>query len=356
MSDLPAYDPERLFPFAVPRDVPAAPQPAPAAPAAAAATHRFLHPQGGMVPGERVLITGIAGSLGRLLTHRLRGRYGVLGVDRNGWPGHPADVQLHLIDLRKRRFEDIIRTERPDTIVHYAFVRHFRGDPEIRHEVNVLGTRRLLEYAAEYGVKRIVVLSSGYVYGALPDNPTFLDEEASLNVSRTYPAIRDLAEVDHLVLTFLWKHPEIATTLLRPVSMLGPNSHTAISRFLRARLVPMIVGFDPMMQFIHEEDVADAVVLAMEKGTRGVFNVVGPGAVPLSVAIRECGGTAVPLLEPVARVLFAQLFQLGLYHTPADAIDFLKYSCTLDGRRFVATTGFTPRHSLRSVFASIRRR
>ena len=93
-------------------------------------------------------------------------------------------MQLHLLDLRKRRFEDIIRTERPDTIVHYAFVRHFRGDPETRHEVNVLGTRRMLEYAAEYGVKRVIVLSSGYVYGALPENPNFLDEEQPLNVSR----------------------------------------------------------------------------------------------------------------------------------------------------------------------------
>jgi UDP-glucose 4-epimerase len=352
MAELPAYDPERLFPFAVTRDAPA--PAAPAAPSTATA-QRFLHPRGGMAPGERVLITGIAGSLGRLLTQRLLGRYGVLGVDRNGWPGHPPDVQLHLLDLRKRRFEDIIRTERPDTIVHYAFVRHFRGDPETRHEVNVLGTRRMLEYAAEYGVKRVVVLSSGYVYGALPENPNFLDEEQPLNVSRTYPAIRDLAEVDQLVMTFLWKHPEIATTLLRPVNMLGPSSHTAIGRLLRARLVPMMAGFDPMMQFIHEEDVAAAVALALEKGTHGVFNVTGPGSVPLSVAIEECGATAVALLEPAARIIFSQLFRLGLYHTPAGAIDFLKYNCTLDGRRFVGTTGFEPRHPLSDIFASIRR-
>ena len=347
MAEVPAYDPERLFPFAV---APDAPPPPPVA------VHRFLHPRGGMVPGERVLITGISGSIGRLVTRRLLGRYGVLGVDRNGWPGHPADVQMHLLDLRKRKFEDIFRTERPDTIVHHAFVRHFRGDPETRHEVNVLGTRRLLEFAAEYGAKRVVVVSSAYVYGAMPENPSFLDEEAPLNVSRTYPEIRDLAEVDHLVMTFLWKHPEIATTLLRPVSMLGPAARSAMSRLLRARVVPMILGFDPMMQFIHEDDVADAVALALEKGTHGVFNVTGPGAVPLSVAIRETGGTAIPLLETVARVVFERLFRLGLYHTPAGAIDFLKYNCTLDGRRFSTTTGFAPRHALRDVFASMRRR
>jgi UDP-glucose 4-epimerase len=346
MAEVPAYVPEELFPFPVPAPEPAAAPPGPAA-------GRFLHPRGGALPGERVLITGIAGTLGRPLARRLIGRYDVLGVDRVGWPGHPADVRMHLLDLRKRKFEDIFRTERPDAVVHHALIRHFKGDPEARHEVNVLGTRRLLEFAAEYGVKRIVVVSSAYVYGALPENPSFLDEESPLNVSRTYPEIRDLAEVDQLVMTSLWRHPEIAITLLRPVSTLGPGSRSAMSRLLRQRFVPMILGFDPMMQFIHEEDAADAVVLALEKGTHGVFNVTGPGAVPLSTAIRETGGLAMPFLEPFARLLFTQLFRLGLYHTPAGAIDFLKYACTLEGRRFRETTGFEPRHSLRDVFHSL---
>ena len=108
MAELPAYDPERLFPFAVTRDVPVPPPRS----APATAAQRFLHPRGGMAAGERVLITGIAGSLGRLLTHRLLGRYGVLGVDRNGWPGHPPDVQLHLLDLRTRQTTKVFDVSR----------------------------------------------------------------------------------------------------------------------------------------------------------------------------------------------------------------------------------------------------
>jgi hypothetical protein len=77
--------------------------------------------------------------------------------------------------------------------------------------------------------------------------------------------------------------------------------------------------------------------------------------VPLSVAVRETGGTAIPFPEPIARLLFAQLFRFGLYHTPAGAIDFLKYLCTLDGRRFRQVTGFEPQHSLHDTFAAVRR-
>src|SRR5206468_4222124 len=165
-------------------------------------------PDGMRGPPETVVITGIAGGQGRLIARRIAGaRCRIIGVDRAPWEGHPADVRMYVVDIRKRKFEDVFRTERPDAVVHHAFVRHFRGDPEVRHEVNVLGTKRLLEYAIAHGVKRMVVLSSAYVYGALPDNPYYMDEEFPLNVSRTYPEVRDLAEVDTLATAFLWRHP-----------------------------------------------------------------------------------------------------------------------------------------------------
>ena len=101
------------------------------------------------------------------------------------------------------------------------------------------------------------------------------------------------------------------------MNTLGYYVHSAIGRYLRQRYVPTILGFNPMMQFIHEEDVAEAVALALQKGAHGVFNVAGPGAVPLKVAISETGGTAVPLPEAiVAPALLRGSSSSGLYHTP----------------------------------------
>ena len=338
MARVPTEGPEGLFHFAAPH------------PAAEPA-----RPRRGAEPGEKLLITGIAGGQGRLIARRVGDFFRIAGVDRSPWEGFPPNVRMHVVDLRKRKFEDVFRTERPDALVHHAFVRHFRADPEVRHEVNVLGTKRVLEYAVAYGVKRIVVLSSSYVYGALPDNPFYVNEDYPLNVSRTYPEVRDLAEVDSLATAFLWRHPEVVTAILRPVNTLGYYTQSAIGRYLRQRYVPTILGFNPMMQFIHEEDVAEAVVLALQTGAHGVFNVAGPGAVPLKVAIRESGGTAVPLPEALARAVFGRLFQLGLYHTPPGAMDFLKYPCTVDGSQFARWTGFKPLFTLEDTFASVRR-
>jgi UDP-glucose 4-epimerase len=337
MARAPVEGPEQFFHFATAEAGPAAPR-----------------SRRGAEPGEKLLITGIAGGLGRLIARRVGDHFKIAGVDRSPWEGFPPNVSMHVVDLRKRKFEDVFRTERPDALVHHAFVRHFRSDPRVRHEVNVLGTKRVLEYAIAYGVKRIVVLSSSYVYGALPDNPYYVNEDYALNVSRTYPEIRDLAEVDTLATAFLWRHPEVTTAILRPVNTLGYYTNSIIRRYLALRWVPTIMGFNPMTQFIHEEDVAEAVALALQTGAHGVFNVVGPGAVPLKVAIRETGGTAVPIPESVARAVFSRLFRLGLFGAPVGAIDFLKYPCTIDGEAFARATGFAPLFSLEDIFASVR--
>jgi UDP-glucose 4-epimerase len=306
---------------------------------------------------KKILITGIAGGLGqviaRTLLRRQRG-YQVIGVDRTPWEGRPRGVSMTVADLRKRKFEDVIRRERPDTIVHLAAVRHFKTHPALRHEVNVNGTKRLLDFALAHGVKHAIIWSSSYVYGALPENPYYVDESFPLNSSRTYPEMRDLAEMDMLATAYLWRSPEIAVTVLRPVSVLGYHVHSAIGRYLRHDRVPTVMGFNPMIQFIHEDDVAEAIVLALECRTRGVFNVVGPGAVPLHVAIRETGSTTMPLPEFVVRPAIGQLFRWGLYPFPPRAIDFAKYQCTLDGSRFREATGFVPRFSLAETFAAVR--
>lgn len=305
---------------------------------------------------EKVLITGISGGQGRLLARRLLESYEVCGVDRLAWEGRPRDVTVHVVDLRKKKFEDVIRTELPTAIVHMGFIRHFRGDERTRHDVNVRGTKQLLDHCTHYGVQKLVVLSSGYVYGAFPENPYYMDEDHPLSASRSYPEMRDLVEVDTLASAFIWKYPHIRTCVLRPVNVLGYFVHSMIGGYLRQSYPPTMMGFDPMMQFIHEEDVCEAIALALQHGLQGVFNVVGPGAVPLHTAIRETGGSAIPLPEPLVRPIFERLFHMGLWPYPIGALDYLKFPVTLSGKRFVEATNFRCLFGLEEIFQSVRRK
>jgi UDP-glucose 4-epimerase len=304
---------------------------------------------------EKVLITGISGGQGRLLARRLLENFEVCGADRVDWEGRPRGVTVHVVDLRKKKFEDVIRTELPTAIVHMGMVRHFRSSQRIRHDVNVRGTKQLLDHCVHHGVQQLVVLSSSYVYGAAPENPYFMDEDSPLSASRSYPEIRDLVEVDTVSSAFLWRYPHIRTCVLRPVNTLGYYVHSMIGSYLRQRRVPTVMGFDPMMQFLHEEDLSEAISLALEHRLQGVFNVTGPGEVPLHTAIRETGGTALPLPEPLMRPLFERLFRWGLLPYPPGAIDYLKYPVTVSGDRFTDATGFRPLFGLEEIFQSVRR-
>jgi UDP-glucose 4-epimerase len=303
---------------------------------------------------EKVLITGIAGGLGRLLATRLCETYRVCGVDLASWLNHPPGIDVRRADLRKRNFEDTIRTEQPDAVVHLGFIRHFRSDERERHEVNVRGTKLLLDHCMQYGVRRLVVLSSGYVYGAFPENPYRLDEDAPLSASRSFPEIRDLVEVDTLASAFIWRRPEVATSVLRPVGALGTHVHSLVRGYLGLQRVPTVMGFDPMMAFIHEDDLVSALALALEGHLRGVFNVAGPGEVPIHTAIRETGGVIWPAPDPPLSWIFDRLFRLGVWPYPAGMLEYLKYPVSLAGERFVDATGFRCKYGLREIFDSVR--
>ena len=303
---------------------------------------------------EKVLITGIAGGQGRLLARRLNTTGEVVGVDARPWESCPQGIRIYDADLRKRRFEEVMREEKPTAVVHMGLIRHFRSADSVRHDFNVRGTKQLLDLCVKYDVHKLVVPTSSYVYGAFAENPYRLDEDAPLSASRTHPAIRDLVEVDSLASAFLWKYPHIRTCVLRPVNVLGATVSSMAGQYLRRRRVPTILGFNPMMQFIHEEDVAQAVVAALEHGLQGVFNVEGGGEVPLHTAIRETGGTALPIFEPLIRMAFASSFRSGLSSYPVGMLDFLKYPVTLSGRRFSQATDFRCQAGLPEIFDSVR--
>lgn len=303
---------------------------------------------------EKVLITGIAGGQGRLLARRLLESNEVVGVDASPWENCPQGIRMYNADLRKRRFDEVLREEKPSAIVHMGFIRHFRSSDRERHDFNVGGTKKLLDLCVKYGVGKLVVLSSSYVYGAFAENPYRLDEEAPLSASRTYPQIRDLVEVDSLASAFLWKYPEIRTCVLRPVNVLGGTVSSFARGYLSRPRVPTVLGFNPMMQFIHEEDVSEALAVALEQGLQGVFNVEGGGEVPLHTAIRETGGRAMPVFEPLIRSAFDASFRLGMSSYPPGILDYLKYPVTLSGRRFSQATPFRCMFGLRETFDSVR--
>ncbi|MFZ9887846.1 MAG: NAD-dependent epimerase/dehydratase family protein [Myxococcota bacterium] len=299
---------------------------------------------------SRAVVTGSAGALGQLLVRKLHRTHEVIGVDRRPFIDRPKDVEHHRIDLRRKSAFLLVKQQRPDAILHLGVMHNPRkemGAEAFHYNLDVMS--QVLRLCEQLEVKKFVFLSTANLYGASATSSGFLTEEAPLLGAGKSPGWRDLISLDMMVQSFFWKHPEIETVVLRPVNIVGPHLRNAPSKYLRKRTIPTILGFDPMIQLIHELDVIDALVAALRPGVRGIFNLTGAGQAPLSRLIEARGARQLPLPEPLIKLAVDRAFRLRLSSFPAEEIDFLKYSCLVDGSRAHTELSFAPRHSLRAT-------
>jgi UDP-glucose 4-epimerase len=295
----------------------------------------------------KILIPGVAGLVGRVVAERLLSEgHDVVGIDRRGWQDKPEAVELHAVDIRKRAAEDVFRRVRPDVVIHMATVTHLVQRSEDRYRINLGGTRAVFEHSRAYGVKHTVFVGRHTYYGAGPDAPMYHSEDEPPMQINSFPELSDLVAADLYAGSALWRMPELTTTVLRFCYTLGPTGHGTLASFLRGPIVPTILGFDPLFQFLHEQDVAKAISCTIRERVRGVFNVAGPQPVPLSTLVRATGRKRVAIPE---FVFLAALGRFGLPRLPRGALSHIKYPVVIDDAAFRKATGYE--HDVDEVLA-----
>ncbi len=302
----------------------------------------------------RILVTGISGHLGRLVARRLHRFAEVHGVDTRPFIGKPKDVTMHHADLRKKRCEDVFRSKQFDAVLHLGVEFNPRRSDHDHYTHNILGTRNLLRYAHQYGVKKFVLLSSATIYGASPLNPHSLTEDSPLLAGVRFAGVRDLIELDMMTQSFFWKHDNIETVILRPVHIVGPSMENPMSQYLRQAhpLVPL--GFDPMIQLLHEDDMVRAVERALKPGIKGIYNITGACSTPLHELLEELERSTVPVPHPILSMTLKRLWSLGLSDIPPEVVDYLRFICTVDGSRARRELGYEPLRSVKETLRSLR--
>jgi len=288
----------------------------------------------------KVLLTGISGAMGRHVALGLLERgHTVIGIDRRPWPDAPKGVEVCRADTRKRPAENVFRQQRPDAVIHMATVTHWGARREERYRINLGGTRAVFDHCHKYGVKQAIFVGRHTVYGAAPDAPLYHTEEDPPMAVSTFPDLADLVAADLYAGSALWRFPEISTAVLRLVYTLGPSATGTLMHFLRGPNVPTVMGFDPLYQFMHEQDAARAIVTAVEHRLRGVYNVAGPQPIPLSLLCKVTGRRAVPIPDLLYRTATGHF---GLVRLPAGAINHVKYPIVVKADAFAKATGFIP--------------
>jgi UDP-glucose 4-epimerase len=307
-----------------------------------------------------ILITGVSGYWGarvakRLIeeTERCAGKGSntgpaahIIGVDVEA-PNPPIqDLDFIQADIRNPLLVDLLKSDRVKTVCHLVFVDSARHT-ETSFDINVIGTMKVLSACGEAGVRKVVLKSSTAVYGACQTNPAFLTEQQPLQGSRAYGYTRDMVEIEAFCNGFRRQVPEMILTILRFPSIVGLNVDSPMTRLLRQSWTPLLLGFDPLMQVIHEWDVVEALLHVVMNDTPGVFNVAAEGVLPLVRLMSLAGKISIPIFHPFAYWGASTLGATGLritQYVPIE-LDYIRYPWVADLAKMREEFRYAPRYT-----------
>lgn len=309
---------------------------------------------------KTIVITGTSGFIGSRLLKTLeedKNYHSIIAVDFRKPPFETKKTKFYKLDLTETLADvtlaEILKKENCDTLIHCAFPITPPKNPSFTHELISIGTLYVFNACAEAKVRKVILASTTDVYGAFPSNPNFLEEDIHQpKGDRQSAFLADKIDAEKQALKYAKKYPDRIVTILRFCTLLGPTIESYKTRFLKRPFVTTMMGFDPLVQFLHEEDVTTAFKLAINKDCRGIFNIVGDGVLPLSRVIQIAGKINMRLPQIGFKTMVQLLWYVDMAPAPASHVNFLRYLCIADGSKAKKILGFVPRFSTKEALLS----
>jgi UDP-glucose 4-epimerase len=307
-------------------------------------------------PRRTVALTGADSFLGRNLIGLLEEddaypRVVALDVRRPKTAG--KKTRFYEVDLThpgiEARLAEILVAEDVDALVHLAFLSSPTVAEAWAHELESVGTMHVLNACRQVSLGKLVLGSQTLLYGPHPDNPNHLTERHPLRGLSGSVFVADKIEAEREVRRFAEAKPECCATILRMAPLLGPTVSSWVTKWLSRRFVPTLMGFDPLVQFLHEVDAVAALKLALDRRAPGAFNIVGEGVLPISTVVKLAGHAAVPVPHAMMRAASSLLWMASLNEAPPHFVAFLRYLCVADGSAAARSLGFSPAFTTREA-------
>ena len=303
----------------------------------------------------RYVITGGSGYIGSRLVERLASDEAterIVIADVQPPRSRRPKVAYERLDVTDREHvRALLERERPDTLVHLAFVLNPIHDQDAMYEIDVNGTSNVLEGAHAAAIEHVLVTSSATAYGAFPDNPVPIHEDHPVRGVPSFEYARDKAESDRICQLWAAQHPDCTMTIVRPCVVFGPTVQNFIVRLLTKQpFLADLGGEPPDVQFVHEDDLVDALVGLLEGRHGGAFNVAGDGAMTL----RQCAEIIGLPVRRVPRRLYWRLvdvlWRLRVSEAPPGYLHFVVHPWMVSNDKLKDAIGWEPRYTSRATF------
>ncbi|MEV7504797.1 NAD-dependent epimerase/dehydratase family protein [Streptomyces sp. NPDC093018] len=316
--------------------------------------------------GKVVLVTGVARQLGGRFVRRIQRDpevERVIAVDAVP-PAHQlGGADFIQADIRQPTMARVLAETGADTVVHLDVTGTALGggNRATVKETNVIGTMQLLGACQKSpAVRRLVIKSSTNVYGSAPRDPAVFTETTPAKSLPSGGFAKDTVEVEGYVRGFARRRPDVAVCVLRFANILGPSADTPLASYFALPVLPTVFGYDPRLQFVHEDDVVEVLRLAAHEPRRGTlnsgtFNIAGDGVLLLSQCSRRLGRPTVSLLLPAVTWAGSLVRTLGMTDFSPEQFRLLTHGRVVDTVQMRETLGFTPRYATAEAFADFAR-
>ncbi|MBB6627400.1 NAD-dependent epimerase/dehydratase family protein [Nocardioides sp. KIGAM211] len=307
--------------------------------------------------GKVVLVTGVSRDLGRRFARAVAHDPAVarvIGVDVVPPRGDIGDVSFVRADIRNPVIAKIIAKEDVDTVVHMSVIATpgGAGGRNTMKELNVIGTMQLLAACQKApSLRHLVVKSTTTVYGASSRDPAMFREDMEPRRAPRAGYAKDVAEIEGYVRGLARRRPDVRVTMLRMANVIGPHVASPITSYFRLPVLPTVLGFDPRLQFLHEDDLMDVLQHAVTNDVPGTFNVAGDGVLMLSQAIRRLQRPSVPLPAMAVGSVGSLLRSARVADFSPEQLGLLTYGRGVDTTRMREVLDFHPRFTTAEAFA-----
>ncbi|MCX4639902.1 NAD-dependent epimerase/dehydratase family protein [Streptomyces sp. RPA4-5] len=317
--------------------------------------------------GKVVLVTGVARQLGGRFVRRIQRDPDVdrvIGVDAVPPEHHLGGAEFLKADIRHPAIARVLAETGVDTVVHMDIngtPLGKRGGRASVKETNVIGTMQLLGACQKAPkVQRLVIKSSTSVYGSAPRDPAVFTETTTPKSLPSGGFAKDIVEVEGYVRGFARRRPDVAVCVLRFANILGPCADSPLAEYFSLPVWPTVLGYDPRLQFVHEDDAIEVLRItaaAPRRGTlnSGTFNIAGDGVLLLSQTSRRLGRPTVPLLLPTVTWAGTALRSIGITDFSPEQIRLLTHGRVVETTQMRETLGFHPKYTTAETFAEFAR-
>ena len=303
-----------------------------------------------------VLVTGVSRYLGGRLAALLQADPSierVIGVDVVPPRTDVGRTEFVRADIRNPIIAKVIGSAAVDTVIHMSVIAtpFMAGGRAAMKEINVIGTMQLLAACQKApSLEKLVVKSTTTVYGSSSRDPALFTESSDPKSLPKSGYAKDSVEVESYVRGLGRRRPDIDVTLLRFANFIGPRIDTPLTRYFALPVVPRVFGFDPRVQFVHEDDGIEVLRRAVVEDHPGTYNVAGRGVLLLSQAIRRAGRVSVQVPSPAVSVLGAMLRRSGVVDFSPEQLRFLQFGRGVDTTRLERVFGYTPGFTTESAY------